>query len=63
MTSPTSSTTARADGDGWVLDGAKSVVLHGDCADRLLVTARVVRRPARPQRHRRCSWSMRTPRA
>ena len=24
----------------WVLDGAKSVVLHGDCADRLLVTAR-----------------------
>ena len=25
----------------WVLDGAKSVVLHGDCADRLLVTARV----------------------
>jgi len=33
-------TTARQDGDAWVLDGAKSVVLHGDCADRLLVTAR-----------------------
>jgi pimeloyl-CoA dehydrogenase small subunit len=34
-------TTARRDGSNWVLDGAKSVVLHGDCADRLLVTARV----------------------
>jgi pimeloyl-CoA dehydrogenase small subunit len=33
-------TTARRDGTAWVLDGAKSVVLHGDCADRLLVTAR-----------------------
>jgi pimeloyl-CoA dehydrogenase small subunit len=35
------STTARHDGAVWVLDGAKSVVLHGDCADRLFVTARV----------------------
>ena len=35
------STTARQNGAAWVLDGAKSVVLHGDCADRLLVTARV----------------------
>jgi len=34
-------TTARQDGADWVLDGAKSVVLHGDCANRLLVTARV----------------------
>jgi pimeloyl-CoA dehydrogenase small subunit len=34
-------TSARKDGDGYVLDGAKSVVLHGDCADKLLVTARV----------------------
>jgi pimeloyl-CoA dehydrogenase small subunit len=34
-------TTARRDGEAWVLDGAKSVVLHGDCADRLLVTARI----------------------
>ena len=25
---------------GWVLDGAKSVVLHGDCADKLVVSAR-----------------------
>ena len=34
-------TTARKDGTRWVIDGAKSIVLHGDCADRLLVTARV----------------------
>jgi len=34
-------TTAKRDGDGWVLDGAKSVVLHGDAADKLFVTARV----------------------
>src|SRR5947209_19988105 len=31
-------TTARRDGDGFVLNGQKSVVLHGDGADRLLVT-------------------------
>jgi pimeloyl-CoA dehydrogenase small subunit len=34
-------TTARRDGDGWVLDGAKRVVLHGGCADLLVVSARV----------------------
>ncbi len=34
-------TTARRDGDGWVLDGRKGVVLHGDSADKLFVTARV----------------------
>jgi pimeloyl-CoA dehydrogenase small subunit len=34
-------TTARQVGATWVLNGAKSVVLHGDCADRLLVTGRV----------------------
>jgi pimeloyl-CoA dehydrogenase small subunit len=33
-------TKAVQDGGAWLLDGAKSVVLHGDCADRLLVTAR-----------------------
>ncbi len=33
-------TTARRNGQGWVLDGAKSVVLHGDSADRLVVSAR-----------------------
>ncbi len=32
--------TAKADGSGYVINGEKSVVLHGDCADKLLVTAR-----------------------
>lgn len=35
------STTARKDGSGYVLDGAKSVVIHGDTADRIFVTARI----------------------
>jgi pimeloyl-CoA dehydrogenase small subunit len=34
-------TTARRDGAAFVLDGEKSVVLHGDSADGILVTARV----------------------
>ena len=34
-------TTARRDGADWVLDGAKGVVLHGDSADRLVVSARM----------------------
>jgi pimeloyl-CoA dehydrogenase small subunit len=34
-------TTARRDGAGWVVDGEKGVVLHGDSADKLIVTARV----------------------
>lgn len=34
-------TTARRTGDTWTLDGAKSVVLHGDSADRLIVSARM----------------------
>ena len=33
-------TTARPKGTGWVLDGAKSVVLHGGGAHRLVVSAR-----------------------
>jgi pimeloyl-CoA dehydrogenase small subunit len=33
-------TTAQHSGQGWVLDGAKSVVTHGDCADKLIVSAR-----------------------
>ena len=33
-------TTARQDGDGWVLNGAKAVVLGGDAADHLIVSAR-----------------------
>ena len=33
-------TTARRDGSGWVIDGRKGMVWHGDTADRLVVTAR-----------------------
>lgn len=35
------STTARRDGGAWVIDGIKSVVLHGDSADALVVSARL----------------------
>jgi len=34
-------TTAKPTARGWVLDGAKSVVAHGDSADRLIVSARI----------------------
>jgi pimeloyl-CoA dehydrogenase small subunit len=34
-------TTAKKDGAGYVLDGAKGLVLHGDSADRLVVSARL----------------------
>ncbi len=33
-------TTARRDGAGWVIDGSKTVVQHGDVADKLVVSAR-----------------------
>jgi pimeloyl-CoA dehydrogenase small subunit len=33
--------TAKKDGAGWVIDGEKTVVIHGDCADKLVVVARV----------------------
>ncbi|MBI1181835.1 MAG: pimeloyl-CoA dehydrogenase small subunit [Alphaproteobacteria bacterium] len=33
-------TTARRDGTGWVIDGSKAVVLHGDSADKIIVSAR-----------------------
>jgi pimeloyl-CoA dehydrogenase small subunit len=33
-------TTAKPKGGGWVIDGAKSVVTHGDSADKLLVSVR-----------------------
>jgi pimeloyl-CoA dehydrogenase small subunit len=33
-------TQATRDGSGWMLNGAKSVVLSGDCADKIFVTAR-----------------------
>ena len=35
------STTARRDGSGWILEGVKTVVLHGGSADKLVVTARL----------------------
>jgi pimeloyl-CoA dehydrogenase small subunit len=34
-------TTAKPKGGGWVIDGAKSVVAHGDSADTLIVSARL----------------------
>lgn len=34
-------TTARKDGDDWVIDGEKGIVLHGDSADELIVSARI----------------------
>jgi pimeloyl-CoA dehydrogenase small subunit len=33
--------TARRDGADYVIDGAKSLVIHGDCADKLIVSARL----------------------
>jgi pimeloyl-CoA dehydrogenase small subunit len=33
-------TTAKQSGGGWVLDGSKTVVSHGEAADRLIVSAR-----------------------
>jgi len=35
------STSARRHRRGWIIDGEKGVVLHGDTADKLIVTARV----------------------
>jgi pimeloyl-CoA dehydrogenase small subunit len=35
----TATTTARRDGDGWILDGSKIAVLHGASADELVVSA------------------------
>jgi pimeloyl-CoA dehydrogenase small subunit len=34
-------TAARRDGDSWIIDGHKRVVIHGDTADQLIVSARV----------------------
>jgi pimeloyl-CoA dehydrogenase small subunit len=33
-------TTAKRESGGWILDGAKAVVTHGDCADKLVLSAR-----------------------
>jgi alkylation response protein AidB-like acyl-CoA dehydrogenase len=38
-------TRATKSGDGWVLDGDKRAVLHGGCADLLVVSARTVGTP------------------
>ena len=40
-------TTAKRSGGGWVLDGAKTVVSHGEAADKLIVSARTVGRSIR----------------
>ena len=34
-------TTAKRDADGWILDGEKSFVAHGNCAVKLVVSARI----------------------
>lgn len=34
-------TTAKKDGAGWIIEGRKGVVVHGDTADQLIVTARM----------------------
>src|SRR6185312_9088816 len=34
-------TTAKKDGDSYVLNGAKSLVLHGDVANKFIVSARL----------------------
>ena len=33
-------TTAKRNGSGWILDGSKTVVSHGEAADKLIVSAR-----------------------
>src|SRR3984885_3882005 len=33
-------TTAKRDGSGWVLDGSKTVVAHGEAADKIILSAR-----------------------
>jgi alkylation response protein AidB-like acyl-CoA dehydrogenase len=34
-------TSARKDGDGYILDGAKTLVLHGDSGDAFIISARI----------------------
>ncbi len=56
-TSADVATRARRDGAGWVLEGEKSLVLHGDSADRFIVSARVAGERQRARRASRCSSS------
>ena len=51
--------TARA----FVLNGEKGLVLHGDSADKLIVSARTAGGAARSRRASACSWSTPTPTA
>ena len=55
-------TTAKKKGDGWVIDGEKFVVLNGDGADTLVVTART-KGGQRDKTASACSWCRATPRA
>jgi alkylation response protein AidB-like acyl-CoA dehydrogenase len=41
-------TTARREGAGFVIDGGKSLVLHGDTADKFVVSARLAGGPSEP---------------
>ena len=54
-------TTAKRDGSGYVLEGEKGVVVHGDSAQTLVVTARTAGATARPPTASRSSSSTRTP--
>ena len=45
-------TTAKKDGAGYVLDGEKSLAVHGDVADKLIVSARVSGEQRATERHR-----------
>ena len=46
-------TTAKKKGDGWVIDGEKFVVINGENADTLIVTARTQGGRRDKRRHRR----------
>ena len=56
------STTAKKKGAGWVIDGEKFVVLNGENADTLIVTART-KGGQRDKPASACSWCRPTPRA
>ena len=55
-------TTAKKKGGGWVIDGEKFVVLNGESADTLVVTART-KGGQRDTPASACSWCRATPRA
>jgi pimeloyl-CoA dehydrogenase small subunit len=42
-------TSARRDGAHWILNGQKRFVLHGDCSDKLIVSARIEGKSRDPQ--------------